>query len=325
MICLRNLLFRFSQYYGIFFGFTYALIDFKKCEIKFNNNVKINVYLLNFITLLPMSIYKLKGSIKFFVQDIGLTVIQVIPNIVSVFVLPVLICRRLKEEQFHKSVFETFISRQKRNFEKLQHSSVDKCTNKILIVQISILFALTVYRLGDCIIYIIEGYWWNATVNYLDFNFTWLSHYILWHHGFILCYINYIFLKLNTQLDYYDQVLEMKQSFAEIYIENYCILQKWNTINSFSVFIALLQVLVSQIFSIFEVVHYIVIVNMTSNIDILHVINLSVSMFELINIFLYYLICERISKTLKDTGRIIMEYSTRKQNREVNKIIILLN
>lgn len=325
MICLRNLLFRFSQYYGIFFGFTYALIDFKKCEIKFNNNVKINVYLLNFITLLPMSIYKLKGSIKFFVQDIGLTVIQVIPNIVSVFVLPVLICRRLKEEQFHKSVFETFISRQKRNFEKLQHSSVDKCTNKILIVQISILFALTVYRLGDCIIYIIEGYWWNATVNYLDFNFTWLSHYILWHHGFILCYINYIFLKLNTQLDYYDQVLEMKQSFAEIYIENYCILQKWNTINSFSVFIALLQVLVSQIFSIFEVVHYIVIVNMTSNIDILHVINLSVSMFELINIFLYYFICERISKTLKDTGRIIMEYSTRKQNREVNKIIILLN
>lgn len=325
MICLRNLLFRFSQYYGIFFGFTYALIDFKKCEIKFNNNVKIYVYLLNFITLLPMSIYKLKGSIKFFVQDIGLTVIQVIPNIVSVFVLPVLICRRLKEEQFHKSLFETFISRQKRNFEKLQHSSVDKCTNKILIVQISILFALTVYRLGDCIIYIIEGYWWNATVNYLDFNFIWLSHYILWHHGFILCYINYIFLKLNTQLDYYDQELEMKQSFAEIYIENYCILQKWNTINSFSVFIALLQVLVSQIFSIFEVVHYIVIVNMTSNIDILHVINLSVSMFELINILMYYLICERISKTLKDTGRITMEYSTRKQNREVNKIIILLN
>lgn len=314
MICLRNLLFRFSQYYGIFFGFTYALIDFKKSEIKFNNNVKIYVYLLNFITLLPMSIYKLKGSIQFFVQDIGLTVIQVIPNIACVFMLPVLICRRLKEEQFHKSVFEKFISRQKRNFE-----SVDKCTNKVLIVQILILFAVTVYRLGDCIIYIIEGYRWNAMVNYLDFNFKWLSHYILWHHGFILCYINYIFLKLNTQLDYYDQVLEMKQSFAETYIENYCILQKWNTINSFSVFIALLQVLVSQIFSIFEVVHYIVIVNMTSNINILHVINLSVSMFELINIFLYYLICERISKTLKDTGRIIMEYSTRKQNWEVNK------
>lgn len=307
MFCLSIWLNRLFQYFGIILGFVYSFVNTKKYEIKFYIIVKIYVYLINILSLYE-AIYMVMQNLKYYDANEGLKLIPLIPKIAHILTILFYILLRIQEEQMYKKLFNILLTLQRKYFGKIIHISSDNITEIILILQICLIFSMMAHRLKEIIVQIWMGEWKYSMNLFILVVYKIMTHYILYQHGFILNYINNILLSLNNQL----RLQEIAEPFAKVYINTSLILQQLNNIYSPILFGALLEIVMTQstyMFGIFSILYQ------TPNLfDITFVI---IQFGEYLNVTLYFLICERISKTIKDTDRIIMEYNTRKQNLEV--------
>lgn len=302
--------FRIYQFFGFFAGYIYSYVDSKKCEIKFYTIWKIYVYFFNLVTFYKAMVIFIRHT-RHFDSFEGATLIAVFPRFAHAMTIVFFILLRIEEERMYKELLVTFIPLQRTYFEKLAHILNDKIIEVVLILQIFLTIALNDAQLTEMFIQLWFGEWSYATDLLFSVIGTMMPYYVLWRHGFILNYINNIFLNLNNQL----RLEQVEEPFAKIYINIISALQNVNVIYSPIIFCALLDILVSQSIYIFGLFCLIV---QNKNEDILNYLTaLSVQFCGYMVVFLYFFICERITETLKDADGIIMEYNTRSHNVEV--------
>lgn len=296
-----NFLLRCVQFYSIFYGLTYIYIDFKNSLVKFNIYIKIYVYSINFIYS-GIMIYFLITTINSLYNDERIMVLKYVHlflYVIRIFIIYSLVSLRIKEE---KSI--------KKWLHNLSEISSYETTKIITILIILIMFAHNFYNLHKSVNYAINGEWLralNACAECFSFN---IHHYVMLHHGFLINYINGCFSKLNTEL----KTVKVQEPFADIYIKFSQILEEVNTINSSiicSVFLSKLMEISFNLFLIFALM-----CNLTSyKLPLL----LETCIFNIffVDIFLYFLICENLDRTCKETGKILKEYSVMSKNWEV--------
>lgn len=299
-------LFRVFQYYGIFFGYSYTYIDIENIRTKSNTFVKIYVYILNLVSFIA-AIYYIKKSLGLCAMERALSYLQMLPSISLILAFFCLLLQRIKEDGYPVKLKQTFLHLQRTYLANLSYTSCDRTAETCLIFGILMVFINKFYFTYKAIKDMIEGNWIQFGIGYINHLLVTMPYYILLQHGFKLFYINYTFSKISNQLEY----MEVREPIAKVYITISLVLKQMNLAYSPLIFFALFYILVSNVFIIFYIY------SMYDTMYELDLIVLSIQLLLLINIFLYYLICERVYQTANDTNRIIMEYSAKAANQEV--------
>lgn len=299
-------LFRAFQYYGIFFGYSYTYIDIENIRTKSNTYVKIYVYILNLVSFIA-AIYYIKYSLGLCAIERALSYVQMLPSISLILAFFSLLLQRFKEDRYPVKLKQKFLHLQRTYLANLSYTSCDRTAETCLIFGILLVFINKLYFTYKALRYMIEGNWLQFGNGYINHLLVTMPYYILLQHGFKLFYINYMFLKINNQLEY----MEVREPIAKVYITISLVLKQMNLSYSPVIFFALFYILVSNVFIIFYIF------SMYDTMYELDLLVLSIQLLLLINIFLYYLICERVYQTANDTNRIIMEYCTKATNQEV--------
>lgn len=314
MSSLFNCMLRLFQYYGIFFGFTYIYIDKHKRLVKFHNLVKYYVYLVNFIYA-SMMLYYFIDLLQYINSSNTNVVIQYAfgtLHFVHMLIFAAVIMLRFKEENALRKWLEIFMPLQLNYFNKLTTKTVNVVARNIHILKIFILFAHSCNSLISSVQNVIEGRWWYVMESCLENYFTSIQHYLLIHHGFILCYIDYYFSILNNHLQYRKHKIE--EPFANMYLKVSKLLQQVNSIYGPVVFFILFYQVVEISFYVYSIIE--ILLN-TMIIEMEYSMELLIFTFLCIDLVLYFVICERVYRITKDTGRILKEYGTQNLNREV--------
>lgn len=310
MFSLTNTLVRLFQYYGIYFGYTYIYIDIKNRQLKFYIIAKVYVYLINFMALV-WSIEEVKSSIDLYSIELAISFLLIIVDLTDLFTIYFLLLLHIKVEKFYKKFQKIYEPLLNLYFQRGTYlTDFNKTTRIILILQIFLIFIFTINTSYNLFIRFNIGSWNGAKTFYFINLFSGLSHCILFYHGLILNYFNNILLKLNYQL----QHEEIGKSYCKIYTQIFLQQQHVSKIFSPVILSVLLKLLMSIAFYMFGVFTNIIEV---SYISYDNLINTSAKLLEFVNIFAYFLICERVSETRKSTGIILMEYNNRKENLQV--------
>lgn len=233
-------------------------------------------------------------------------------HFLHMLIFAAVIMLRFKEENALSQWLQTFMPLHLNYFDNFTHKTVDVVVRNIQIFKIFILFAHTCNSLISSVKNVIEGHWWYVMESCLENYFTSMQHYLLLHHGFILCYIDYCFTILNNQLEYRKHKIE--EPFANIYLKVSKLLQQVNSIYGSVVFFLLFYQIVEISFYAYNIIE--ILLN-TMIIDMEYSMELLIFAFLCIDLFLYFVICERVYRIAKDTGTILKEYSTQNLNREV--------
>lgn len=308
MISLRIWLFKIFQYFEIFFGFTYAYVDFKKREVKFYLCIKIYFYLFNFY-----SIYQsiLNFKLYYISEILNLGSYIKFPTAASpicIFLGRMILC--IKEEQFYKKVIvKNYLPLQRIYFEQLENLNAEKSVQLELIVQMFAIFIFNIYKCVEGSVFLIRGYWKPAVHFYAQALLAIQPHCILWYHGFILCYINYVLKNLNKQL----QNRQIYESFAKIYIKTLLLLHQVNNMYSPIIFVVLIQLLMKHATCVYGLYCF----TFGDSYFNLALLEIGGQFMEYISIYMYYLICEKLSNTIKNLGQIMLENIIWKENQEV--------
>lgn len=305
MFCLRNFLFRLFQYYGILVGHTFCYIDIKKRQVNFYFWAKIYGYIINLMKCVScindfVLCYEL---FKYNIINPMTSLSHMLQFINSFFIIIFHICFNIKEEQFVKKLNKTF--------KNLPNISADKKFEYVIILKMLLILIWSIYQLWFFITNLTVNYWVDVIRAFFRILNSWLSHYIICHHCFVLCYFNKIFLKLNQQLEN-DQV---QKDFANTYIQISKILKQFNAIIGPIVFIMLSFLLMKHSFHICFLIQYWI--NDEINLFAALIYDFLFEIIQYIDILLYFLICEWIQRTTRDTGKIIREYSEKETNLEV--------
>lgn len=306
MFCWSNCLFGAFQYFAIFLGLNYTSVNIKTGQMKFDIIMKIYVYLSTLLSL-AYAICAITDNLTIFQLDETLTFILIIPSIIRVFAIFYLIVTRIQEEKLYSEWLRTYLPLQRKYFEYRPYVA-NKNMKKYLILQICMILPYSIYKSA------IEKY--DGKLNftyflllYCHFSYTILPYYVLWHHGVILNYINNIFINLNEELQYQ----RVQETFTKFYIKTLLLLQQVNAINSAIVLNMLLFLVTIHGYFIFGIYNYL----MSLAIFLEYYMQIVSNLLEYIAIFLYFLICENITGTIRDTGRILMEHNAQNQNQEV--------
>lgn len=315
MTCLINLLLYSIQYYGIFYGFTFAYVDIKRNIIKLPKFLK---YYKNCVNLIYAAI-----SIYFVIRRTNFTLYRskdvlsyffAIVYYIQIFILLRLILLHLREEKAIKKWFKTFtklliISQ----FNKITLLSMNKTIKYVQILSIILIFILSFYSVYMLIMTLIyEKLYKLLDACIIDYLII-MEYYILLKHSFILSYIGNCFSSLNNKM----RNGQLRESFGKIYFQLSLILQEVNILNGTFI----LCVLVSQILQI-----SLNVINMFETMLYMHSLNETFNVFSIIpciiviqstNIFLYFKICDHVCRTTRKTGRIMIEYYLDKENSEV--------
>lgn len=157
--------------------------------------------------------------------------------------------------------------------------------------------------------YLIRGYWKPAVHFYAQALFAVQPHCILWYHGFVLCCINYVLKNLNKQLKNH----QVYESFAKIYMKTLLLLQQVNNMYSPIIFVVLIQLLMKHATCVYGLYAF----SFQDTYFNWALVEIASQFMEYISIYLYYLICEKLSNTIKNLGQIMLGNITWKENDEV--------
>ncbi|KAM7343847.1 uncharacterized protein ACRADG_010757 [Cochliomyia hominivorax] len=313
---LSNFFVRFALYYGIFLGLTYIYVDIHKRRVKCYKFVKFYVYFINlfYISMQLCAFLESLSYIFFFntnaVKSYAYDILQIAPF----FVFASLMWFRFKEENALEKLYKIILPLQLTYFDKIPFKTDSTAVEIVLSFKILILVGHSCSSLLNIVRLSIYFEWRKMFEESLKNYFIIMLFYVLLHHVLILHYINYCFSKLNAQLKY-DQVLV---PFANIYLQLSVILEEINNINGPTIFIVLFAVILSITFYIYEVFDLMYNIFFIRNHDVL--IHFVVFIWLSIDMFLYYLFCDLVHGTTKNTREIILEYCIRKQNLEVETI-----
>lgn len=302
MTSLYKFLLDCVQYYSIFLGLNYMYIDINKRQVIFNKNVKIYVYFIN-ILYGALLIYRLITSVISYLKE-GITVswnsyIELIFYTIRIYIFVSLIFSRSREEKALKMYLKILQSNYFDSFEMLIK----------LLVMILIIFCNGFYVVYIAYPSIAERKFWTLFEHIAKYIETTMRHFILFHHSFILCYINHGIIKLNNQL----QTLEVQESLADVYIKLTLILQQINRIFTPTILGVMLYLIFEITLSLFETI----VVFIEDAIHLQYILEYSAEYIFLSDIILYFVICDRIYKTGKETEQILRAYNLKQNNKEV--------
>lgn len=152
------------------------------------------------------------------------------------------------------------------------------------------------YQLWFFIKNLIDNFWADVIRAFIRILNSWLSHSIICHHGFVLCYFNNIFSKLNQQLE----SDEVQKDFTNIYIQISKILKEFNVIIGPIIFIMLSFLLMKHSFHICHLIQYWI--NDEINLFAALIYDFIFEILQYIDILLYFLICEWIERSTNYKG-----------------------
>ncbi|KAM7344120.1 uncharacterized protein ACRADG_010953 [Cochliomyia hominivorax] len=313
---LSNCILRLALYYGLFFGYTYIYVNDKERYIKIFASVKIYVYIINLVTLALIILFTVDNyETSIFYSEDPATAFAIIVSYFARFVIYAgITLLRIREEKALEKWLKIFLPLELTYFPKLYFITCNENIKNILVFNIIIIMFYNFCIFLTLLPLIAYGDWWTVMDIFLESYIVGMQHYVLLHHAFMLCYINYCFAKLNKLLEHQ----QMQEGLARIHLKYSLLLQQVNSINGPVIFLILVSLLVTNslyicgtLMSIYE--NRDIITSLIS--EYLKEICILLSLF--IDMFLYFLICERICGTTKETGRILMEYNARTQNHDV--------
>lgn len=311
MTCLINFLLQVFQYYSIFYGFNYIYIDFENNIVKFSKYIKVYVYLSNCIFIAPL-IYTFKetlsATIDYPEEDIFFESFYIISYFTQMCIFGKQIFLRLEEEKTFKKWHQELLPYEKSFFSKVPNISADRTLEGFKVLNIFIILVHGLYSTYIIIRCVSYKQWFLLMDEFSILFLSAMENYIMFHHILILCYINNCFIQLNNQLKHED----IQESFAHIFYRLSLLLQQVNHLKGPIICSVLFSQLVKISLNGLLILQFILFEQLYAKLDIL-IDNIVLTL----NIFLYFLICDRVHRTTRETSRFLMEYTTRKSNREV--------
>lgn len=311
MQVLYNILLHLYQFYSIIFGYTYIFIDFEKRIMKFYLFLKIYVHFANVLYALILIHY-----IADFIIYEGNTYANsddmtegtfMIFNLTRLCVLIGLIILRIKEEMTYKkwyNLYQTY-------FDKLiPKISLDKSIEILLTFNILIMIVVGIFKSYELIDYIIEYDLFEVDKIICTWIFTAIEHHIMFHHNFLLSYITNGFIILNNQLRNEQNLKTMLQSYVKISM----LLEQFNILNGPFILVVLFSQLIGISINICAMIQFLIMLNLLMTKQVMQTFTLFIIT---VNIILYFVLCDRLYRTIKETDEILMEYCARQLNPEV--------
>lgn len=307
MSVLHNGLLCLYQIFSIFLGHTYNFIDFKKRMVKYYLILKFYVYLVNLIY--TFSIIKFVYDLIHDSEDDMITSTITLLQITRLGILLGLIIIRVKEEKFFKHVYDSYET----YFQKYIFSAKnDKTTEKLEIFFILLILFCAIYyifKVIHCILY--RRTLANINSNAIDI-FTIIEIFIMFHHNIILSYIAKGFRQLNNHL----RTEQETETFPSDYLKLTLILERVNSLNGPLIFCVLLAHLINISVNLRSMFQFVPLIH---SLPLEYLIQLYMSFAVPFNIIFYFLLCDRLDRTTKETQNILMEYCAKPKNPEVFK------
>lgn len=228
-------------------------------------------------------------------------------NVTRLGILIGLIVVRLKEEMVYKkwyNTYETFLDKY------IFNTTLNKTTEIIQILNILIIFVSGVYYIHKVIDSLLANYTFkNVNANVVDI-FTIVEMFIMFHHNFILNYMAKGFAKLNNHL----KTAQELTTFPMMYLKLSKLLEQVNILNGPLIFLVLFAQLIDIAIYIRTMFQFLPVINTLPFVNIL-----SIPMLFIIstNFILYFVLCDRLYRTTKETGEILKEYNAEQFNSEV--------
>lgn len=282
MFSFTEWLFRLFQYYGINFGYSYVFIDIKKGRVKFCKFAKIYVYLVNIIQF-SVAAYGFANDLEFYDITCPMSSVKTMPNIFRMIAIINLVWLRIIEEKCYKKFCKTFRPLLKKYFDNPAHTRAnDKTRDNYLSYQIFIIYLITLYHTKGIIGELLMCNWKSAGLLYIKCMFAGFSHYILWHHGVALGYVNYVFVNLNKMLENN----QVQEPFSTVYIRMSLTLGRVNKLYSPIMSTTLFDILLRHSYQLYKIFKYFFNNQKVSNSLLCEIF---VNLFEYISIVLYCL------------------------------------
>ncbi|KAI8119519.1 hypothetical protein CVS40_8915 [Lucilia cuprina] len=286
MVSWQNWLLRLTFCHGFLTNFSTAYIDFNGRLVKLFFLVKIFVYLQEFcfiayeIHIFPTG-YQLRKSVS-----IGEVLNFYAMHFCRVFFSIIFLLWRIKGDRAYIKCLESLDEMQTKYFDNLQQTTNDK--------------TMKIYLILNIIIVNINN-WYGSII-----------HNALLHHAIALYCVNNCYTKLNNEL----QHNRAEPPLGKIYVKLSFLFKQVNIIFGPIIFGVLLCLLFLNALFCHSFVLDITRFGFVIVFDSLKW-ELSVFIFYYIDMCLYYLICDRLRKTLIETDRITLEYISRNRNYEV--------
>lgn len=311
MKCCSTFLLYLVLCHGIFLGFHSIYIDTEKGLVKTYSFVKMFVYLQNCLYCGLMS-YNFIDYLEFDINNpvISFPFLATQLARLSLFVAVVLL--RLKGDKALKDWLEIILRLQKTYFERLDRLAPDRRIKSALIINVCIVTSTSLIFLLNAICTLVKGEWLNTIDIYLQNYLIAMQHYIMLHHGLILSYITYCFQQLNFQLSNG----RVEPPFAHIYYQLSKLLQQVNDIYGPAIFCILFGLLVTNALISYGLIMYLNIESFKLFI-VEYLLTLSAFVFLCVDMYLYFLICNRVFETTEEMKEIILDYSEITPNQEV--------
>lgn len=313
MFSITNLLLnliQFFQYYGLYFGYTYVYIDRKKQQLKFYIWAKVYFYIIN-LCKLAWTIKELKEHIEENTMEFAMPVFELIALFSDILKFSFYIVLHTILESTYRKFSRKILFLQNIYVDKLSQISSDKTIRRSLIVQMFLIFMFSLNIFYDFFNRLNAGDW-KDSINYYFLHMTsGMSYCVLWYHGFILNYFNNFLLKFNYQLQY-DQ---LQKSYAKVNI-NITLMQLLvnNMISPTLLFIIINRSITIAFFFYSLYPNFIDNVLIDNDFEYSILVDTIAKLSEFIILFAYFLICDQISKTRKNTGIVLMDYNGKREH-----------
>ncbi|KAM7343113.1 uncharacterized protein ACRADG_010260 [Cochliomyia hominivorax] len=312
MSCIFKRLLNVVQYFSIIFGLTYIYIDNKNKFVKIYKSVKMYVHIFHFLFGGTFLCYFFNHYIlrtNYTVQHVHTIISYISAYGIHVITFFALIILRFKEEKFIAKLHKIILKLQTIYFDKLSMEPVNETIKHAITLNMFIIMVRSLHSVSNIAVKVIKKELsWNILVSscYINY-FAVMELYIFFHHGLILCHINDYFTKLNDHLKY-APVLKIH---ANVYLHLSRILKEVNAINGSAVFYTIVSEVVSYSKYIFNIILY----DSGKALNHQHYWAFFSCIICSSLIYLYFLICERVKNTTKETGIILME-NRKKENQQ---------
>lgn len=317
-----NFLLRLPSYYSIVLGFSYSYVDYENRQLKSCFYLKVYVYLINLIYSGQILYYTVDnfGYEMLYNENSIISSAYIIINLLDLIIFGNLIITRFKQdkkfEEYQKIIRPLHIE----YFEELTYIPINETSKVLIIINILSLGTQTFCVILILVPHLFKDQLFNIMDICLQHYLLAMQQYILLQHAFIISYFNYCYSKLNTKLQYF----LIQETYAQIYIKISLILQKINNHNEVLIFLVLISLFLKISLYLYGTILFAYEIHSNfSKYCYDFILELNIFIFLCINIFLYFLICERLCETTKESRRTLMDYNIKSWNQEVGLLIIL--
>lgn len=317
-----NFLLRLPSYYSIFFGFSYSYVDYENRQLKSCFYLKVYVYLINLIYSGQILYYTVDnfGYEMLYNENSIISSAYIIINLLDLIIFGNLIITRFKQDKKFEEYQKILRPLHIEYFDKLTYIPINETSKVLIIINILSLGTQTFCVILILVPHLFKDQLFNIMDICLQHYLLAMQQYILLQHAFILSYFNYCYSKLNTKLQYF----LIQETYAQIYIKISLILQKINNHNEVLIFLVLISLFLKISLYLYGTILFAYEIHSNfSKYSYDFILELNIFIFLCINIFLYFLICERLCETTKESRRILMDYNVQSCNQEVGLLIVL--